>query len=247
MITAGKPFQSAAQLTPHMLTTASNPGQGGGHPGAGGTKVQGFPTGYLPVPTSATPGAGQTLVFGQLGVLGSPQPPPSLQQQQQQQSANKQDQVQKVNIMRNLFLVTRTCHIYLFLKNTIIILCIFTQSLLYCEQYTTCTAGTPSGGRGGGMQFAPWQFAPQVWTAGLQQPTLLTAAPNQIFIRGPTQPDMFIQSPQPIQTHNGKYFRFLIDLNIFKIKIYTSYFLNIFFNNIIKKLMQSIIELFYYC
>lgn len=83
-----------------MLTTASTPGQGGGHPGAGGTKVQGFPTGYLPVPTSATPGAGQTLVFGQLGVLGSPQPPPSLQQQQQQQSANKQDQVQKVNIMK---------------------------------------------------------------------------------------------------------------------------------------------------
>ncbi|XP_029667471.1 polyhomeotic-like protein 2 isoform X1 [Formica exsecta] len=164
VITAGKPFQSAAQLTPHMLTTASTPGQGGGHPGAGGTKVQGFPTGYLPVPTSATPGAGQTLVFGQLGVLGSPQPPPSLQQQQQQQSANKQDQVQK---------------------------------------YTACTAGTPSGGRGGGMQFAPWQFAPQVWTAGLQQPTLLTAAPNQIFIRGPTQPDMFIQSPQPIQTHNA--------------------------------------------
>jgi hypothetical protein len=82
-----------------MLTTASTPGQGGGHPGAAGTKVQGFPTGYLPVPTSATPGAGQTLVFGQLGVLGSPQPPPSLQQQQQQQqSANKQDQVQKVII-----------------------------------------------------------------------------------------------------------------------------------------------------
>lgn len=79
-----------------MLTTASTPGQGGGHPAAGGTKVQGFPTGYLPVPTSATPGAGQTLVFSQLGVLGSPQPPPSIQQQQQQQSANKQDQVQKV-------------------------------------------------------------------------------------------------------------------------------------------------------
>lgn len=54
------------------------------------------------------------------------------------------------------------------------------------------------------MQFAPWQFAPQVWTTGLQQPTLLTAAPNQIFIRGPTQTDMFIQSPQPIQAHNGQ-------------------------------------------
>lgn len=119
MITAGKPFQSAAQLTPHMLTTASTPGQGGGHPGAGGTKVQGFPTGYLPVPTSATPGAGQTLVFGQLGVLGSPQPPPSLQQQQQQQSANKQDQVQKVNIVKTrLFHDIRACHIYLFFKNT---------------------------------------------------------------------------------------------------------------------------------
>lgn len=97
VITAGKPFQSAAQLTPHMLTTASTAGQGGGHPAGGGTKVQGFPTGYLPVPTSGAPGAGQTLVFGQLGVLGSPQPPPSLQQQQQQQSANKQDQVQKVS------------------------------------------------------------------------------------------------------------------------------------------------------
>ncbi|EFN76859.1 Polyhomeotic-like protein 2 [Harpegnathos saltator] len=164
VITAGKPFQSAAQLTPHMLTTASTPGQGGAHPGAGGTKVQGFPTGYLPVPTSATPGGGQTLVFGQLDVLGSPQPPPSLQQQQQQQSANKQDQVQK---------------------------------------YATCAAGTPSGGRNAGMQFAPWQFAPQVWTAGLQSPTILTAAPNPIFLRGATQPDMFIQSPQPIQAHNA--------------------------------------------
>ncbi|XP_043257079.1 polyhomeotic-proximal chromatin protein-like isoform X3 [Colletes gigas] len=159
VITAGKPFQSAAQLTPHMLTTASTPGQGGGHPAGGTTKVQGFPTGYLPVPTSATPGAGQTLVFGQLGVLGSPQPP-SLQQQQQQQSANKQDQVQK---------------------------------------YTTCTAAQQSGGRGG-MQFAPWQFTPQVAWTGIQPPALLT---NQIFIRGPTQPDMFIQSPQPIQAHNA--------------------------------------------
>ncbi|XP_032683181.1 polyhomeotic-like protein 2 isoform X2 [Odontomachus brunneus] len=164
VITAGKPFQSAAQLTPHMLTTASTAGQGGAHPAAGGTKVQGFPAGYLPVPTSATPGAGQTLVFGQLDVLGSPQPPQSLQQQQQQQSTNKQDSVQK---------------------------------------YTTCAAGTPSGGRSTGMQFAPWQFAPQVWTAGLQPPTILTAAPNQIFLRGPTQPDMFIQSPQPIQAHNA--------------------------------------------
>ena len=160
VITAGKPFQSAAQLTPHMLTTASTQGQGGGHPSAGGTKVQGFPTGYLPVPTSATPGAGQTLVFGQLGVLGSPQPPPSLQQQQQQQSANKQDQVQK---------------------------------------YTTCTAATPSGGRGG-MQFAPWQFTPQVAWTGIQPPALLT---NQIFIRGPAQQDMYIQSPQPLQAHNA--------------------------------------------
>ena len=87
-----------------MLTTASTQGQGGGHPSAGGTKVQGFPTGYLPVPTSATPGAGQTLVFGQLGVLGSPQPPPSLQQQQQQQSANKQDQVQKVSPLPSNFI-----------------------------------------------------------------------------------------------------------------------------------------------
>jgi len=106
VIAAGKPFQSAAQLTPHMLATTSTPGQGGGHPGAGGAKVPGFPTGYLPVPTSANPGAGQTLVFGQLGVLGSPQPPPSLQQQQQQQSTNKQDQVQKVKIiLKNLFIL----------------------------------------------------------------------------------------------------------------------------------------------
>ncbi|XP_018407327.1 PREDICTED: polyhomeotic-like protein 2 isoform X1 [Cyphomyrmex costatus] len=163
VITAGKPFQSAAQLTPHMLATTSTPGQGSNHPSAGATKVPGFPAGYLPVPTSA-PGAGQTLVFGQLGVLGSPQPPPSIQQQQQQQSTNKQEQVQK---------------------------------------YTACTTGTPSGGRTGGMQFAPWQFAPQVWATGLQQPTLLTAAPNQIFIRGPTQADMFIQSSQPIQAHNA--------------------------------------------
>lgn len=86
-----------------MLTTASNPGQGGGRPGAGGTKVQGFPTGYLPVPTSGNPGGGQTLVFGQLGVLGSPQPPQSLQQHQQQaQSAAKQDQVQKVILLINV-------------------------------------------------------------------------------------------------------------------------------------------------
>lgn len=69
------------------------------------------------------------------------------------------------------------------------------------------------------MQFAPWQFAPQVWATGLQQPTLLTAAPNQIFIRGPTQTDMFIQSPQPIQAHNGQYFHSLIHLNVSKIKI----------------------------
>lgn len=174
-----------------MLTTASTPGQGG-HPGAAGTKVQGFPAGYLPVPTSATPGAGQTLVFGQLGVLGSPQPPPSLQQQQQQQqSANKQDQVQKVMIHLS------TC------KHFKIFFLLYAQHILW--QYTTCTTGAPSGGRSG-MQFAPWQFAPQVWAAGLQPSTLLTAAPNQIFIRGPTQPDMFIQSPQPIQAHNGQYF-----------------------------------------
>lgn len=57
------------------------------------------------------------------------------------------------------------------------------------------------------MQFAPWQFAPQVAWTGLQSPTtLLTAGPNQIFIRGPTQQDMFIQNPQPIQAHNGLLF-----------------------------------------
>ena len=82
-----------------MLTTASNPGQGGTHPGTGGAKVQGFLTGYLPVPTSTNPGGGQTVVFGHHGVLGSPQPPPSMQQQQQQQSNNKQDQVQKVSFL----------------------------------------------------------------------------------------------------------------------------------------------------
>ncbi|XP_011313953.1 polyhomeotic-like protein 1 isoform X1 [Fopius arisanus] len=165
VIAAGKPFQSAGQLTPHMLTTASNPGQTGGHGGPGG-KVQGFPAGYLPVPTSANPGGGQTLVFGQLGVLGSPQPPQGLQQQQQQQpNNNKPDQVQK---------------------------------------YTTCATGAPSGQRGGQMQFAPWQFTPQVAWTGIQPPgTTLLAAPNQIFIRSPTQPDMYIQSPQPIQTHNA--------------------------------------------
>lgn len=101
MITAGKPFPSATQLTPHMLTTASNPGQGGGHPGSGGTKVQGFLTGYLPVPTS-TAGGGQTVVFGHHGVLGSPQPPQAMQQQQQQ-SNNKQDQVQKVKLVNYSF------------------------------------------------------------------------------------------------------------------------------------------------
>ncbi|XP_015124708.1 polyhomeotic-like protein 1 isoform X2 [Diachasma alloeum] len=164
VIAAGKPFQSAGQLTPHMLTTTSNPGQSGGHGGPGG-KVQGFPTGYLPVPTSGNPGGGQTLVFGQLGVLGSPQPPQGLQQQQQQQNNNKPDQVQK---------------------------------------YTTCATGTQSGQRGGQMQFSPWQFTPQVAWTGIQPPgTTLLAAPNQIFIRSPTQPDMYIQSPQPIQTHNA--------------------------------------------
>ncbi|CAD6213217.1 GSCOCG00003970001-RA-CDS, partial [Cotesia congregata] len=163
VITAGKPFQSAGQLTPHMLTTASTQGQPGGHAGPGG-KVQGFPAGYLPVPTS-NPGGGQTLVFGPLGVLGSPQPQQSLQQQQQQQGGNKADQVQK---------------------------------------YTTCAAGTQNAARGGGMQFAPWQFTPQVAWAGLQPPgTTLLAAPNQIFIRSPTQPEMYIQSPQPIQAHNA--------------------------------------------
>ncbi|XP_063986929.1 polyhomeotic-like protein 1 isoform X2 [Diachasmimorpha longicaudata] len=164
VIAAGKPFQSTGQLTPHMLTTASNPGQSGGHGGPGG-KVQGFPTGYLPVPTSANPGGGQTLVFGQLGVLGSPQPPQGLQQQPTQQNNNKPDQVQK---------------------------------------YTTCATGTQSGQRGGQMQFSPWQFTPQVAWTGIQPPgTTLLAAPNQIFIRSPTQPDMYIQSPQPIQTHNA--------------------------------------------
>lgn len=88
----GKPLQAGTQLAPHMLTTAST-GQGGAHPGAGGAKVQGFPAGYIPVPTSATPGGGQTLVFGQLEVL--PQHQTSLQQQQQQGN-NKNDQVQKV-------------------------------------------------------------------------------------------------------------------------------------------------------
>ena len=97
VITAGKPFQAGTQLTPHMLTTASNPGQGGGHPGTQAAKVQGFLTGYLPVPTSTNQGGGQTVVFGHHGVLGSPQPP-SMQQQSQQQSNNKQDQVQKVSI-----------------------------------------------------------------------------------------------------------------------------------------------------
>lgn len=55
------------------------------------------------------------------------------------------------------------------------------------------------------MQFTPWQFATQaIWTPGLQPQTLIT--PNhQIYIReDPTQPGMYIQSPQPIQTHNGK-------------------------------------------
>lgn len=84
-------------------------------------------------------------------------------------------------------------------------------------QYTTCTAGTATGARSGGMQFAPWQFAQQVAWAGLQPPTLLTTAPNQIFIRGPTQQDMFIQSPQPIQTHNGKLTNFTSEL--FKINL----------------------------
>lgn len=75
------------------MLTSSNHGQGGGDPSAGGAKVQGFSAGYLSVPTSANPGVGQTLAFGQLGVLGSPSP---TLQQQQQQSTNKQDQVQKV-------------------------------------------------------------------------------------------------------------------------------------------------------
>lgn len=91
---AGKPFQAGALQAPHMLTTAST-AQGGAHPGAGGAKVQGFPAGYIPVPTSATPGAGQTLVFSQLEVL--PQHQTAIQQQQQQQGNNKNDQVQKVS------------------------------------------------------------------------------------------------------------------------------------------------------
>ena len=53
------------------------------------------------------------------------------------------------------------------------------------------------------MQFSPWQFTTQgIWT-GIQPQTLITA-PNQIFIRDPTQGEMYIQSPQPIQAHNGK-------------------------------------------
>ena len=78
-----------------MLTAASTGGQGGNHPGAGG-KVQGFPAGYIPVPTSATQG-GQTLFVGQLEVLGSQHQASIQQQQQQQQANNKPDQVQKVN------------------------------------------------------------------------------------------------------------------------------------------------------
>lgn len=113
-----------------MLTTASTPGQGGGHPNAGGTKVQGFPTGYLPVPTSATPGAGQTLVFGQLGVLGSPQPPPSLQQQQQQQSANKQDQVQKVNIMKTYSIILERV-IYIYSLEILLLYYVYLYNLYY--------------------------------------------------------------------------------------------------------------------
>lgn len=97
VITSGKPFQNATQLTPHMLTTTSTPGQGGTHPANAGAKVQAFPGGYLPIPTSATPGGGQTLVFGQLEVLGSPQAQHSISQQQQQQNNAKTDQVQKVN------------------------------------------------------------------------------------------------------------------------------------------------------
>lgn len=95
--------------------------------------------------------------------------------------------------------------IFFWRKNGRYVLLKYKKNLLTgsSTQYTTCTTGTPTAGKPGGMQFAPWQFAPQVAWAGLQTPTLLTAAPNQIFIRGPAQQDMFIQSPQAIQTHNG--------------------------------------------
>lgn len=72
-------------------------------------------------------------------------------------------------------------------------------------QFTTCTAGTVTGARDGPMQYAsPWQYAPQVWT-GTPPQTVPTSVAHQIFIGGPTQQDMVIQSPQPIHTHNGRY------------------------------------------
>lgn len=172
-----------------MLTTRST---GQGHPGSTGAKVQGFPASYLPIPTSGTPGAGQTLVLGQLGVLNSPQPPHSIQQQQ---NANaKQDQVQKVLHDWKYVFVDVVGQIF--------------NWVFEIPQYTTCNPGAQAGQRGTNMQFAPWQFTPQVWT-GLQPPTLL-AGGNQIFIRGPTQSEMFIQSPQPIQTHNGTVISFYL-------------------------------------
>lgn len=121
-----------------MLTTASTPGQGGGHPAAGGTKVQGFPTGYLPVPTSATPGAGQTLVFGQLGVLGSPQPP-SIQQQQQQQSANKQDQVQKVTLFLFYLIIDILCSIILLFLKCVVYYMYSCYSIRRTRWYAICS------------------------------------------------------------------------------------------------------------
>lgn len=82
-------------------------------------------------------------------------------------------------------------------------------------QYTTCTTGAPTG-QNRSMQLAasPWQFAtPGIWATGIQPQALLTAAPNQIFFRDPSQPDMLFQSPQPIQTHNGRAINTLIYLS----------------------------------
>lgn len=82
------------------MAAAPAPSQGGAHAGAQGAKVQGYPASYITVPTSATPGGGQTFVLGPLEVL--PQQSAAMQQQQQQQGNNKSDQVQKV-IFKSMF------------------------------------------------------------------------------------------------------------------------------------------------
>ena len=75
------------------------------------------------------------------------------------------------------------------------------------------------------MQFAHWQFAPQGMWPGIPSQTIQLASPNQFIIRNdPSQPDLYIQSSQPIPTHNGLLFCPSFDTFTLNTFILNSYF-----------------------